>query len=88
MMTTMYGCEIVWSLPIGRGAVAVADATMSSGTNSWRGTDRMADSTRGSFTPRETICSATMRRRSSARRRPSLRCSTSRGTMSFLLAWR
>src|SRR5918994_6992079 len=56
----MYGCEIVWSWPIGNGVSLYAPARHASGTNSWRGTLRMAASTRGLVMSRATICSLTI----------------------------
>ena len=47
MNATMKGCEMVWSCPIGSGSIRVACiARMRSGTNSSRGTLRIAASTR------------------------------------------
>ena len=41
MNATMYGCEMVWLLPIGR-SVAVGGGLQPAGTNLCRGTRRMA----------------------------------------------
>ncbi len=42
---TMYGCEMVWPLPIDSGPSSYAFALSLSGTNACRGTDRIAWST-------------------------------------------
>src|SRR5688500_13371903 len=51
---------------MGSGRSEYARSRYSAGTNSWRGTDRMAASTAGSCTPRASICQRTMCSRSVA----------------------
>src|SRR5712691_2075499 len=53
--------------PMGSGRSACASERSSTGTNSSRGTLRIAASTRGSEMPRASICSATIRARSAAK---------------------
>ena len=45
---TTSGCEIVWPAPIGSGTLSQASAASAFGTNSPRGTSRIASSTRSS----------------------------------------
>ncbi len=60
MSATMYGWLMVWPQPISSGWSSYALRCSSGGTNAWRGTARMAASTRGSWMPRPSICSRTM----------------------------
>src|SRR5438105_5403662 len=60
MRATMYGCEIVWSAPIGSAASSYARSRNSSGTNSSRGTRAIASSTRSSSIPRARSWCSTM----------------------------
>src|SRR5262249_50557216 len=64
MRATMYGCEIVWSEPIGSAASSYACARTASGTKSSRGTRDIAASTRSSSMPRARSCSPTIELRS------------------------
>src|SRR5947209_18616597 len=58
----MYGCEIVWPWARASAASSYACERSSSGTNSSRGTRRIASSTRSSVTPRRTSCRTTQSR--------------------------
>src|SRR3954468_15302688 len=62
MRATMNGCEIVCFAPIGSAPAPYAFAATTAGTKRWRGTSRMAWSTRSSRTPRFRT-SSTMRAR-------------------------
>src|SRR6266542_4130928 len=64
MRATMYGCEIVWSAPIGNAASSYARTRHSGGTNRSRGTVAIASSTRPSSMPRARSCHSTIDRRS------------------------
>src|SRR3954453_6995407 len=80
MSATMYGCEIVCSLPIGRAASAYAPSRRSSGTKSSRGTRPIAASTRSSSMPRRRSCDSTIPARSSADTRERLHRTRHRDT--------
>src|SRR5579871_4426725 len=66
MSATMYGCEIVCPCSMGSARSLYAHGWKDSGTNRWRGVDRIARKTRGFRMPRCSICSLTMNSRSSA----------------------
>jgi hypothetical protein len=93
MNATTYGCEIVCSCPIDTGVSSYAKRRAgASGMNRWRGTIRIAASTRSSFTPRAAICSSTMRARGTAvgsgagstARDPEQHNASARGSMPIL----
>src|SRR5213592_2546536 len=62
----MYGCEIVWSAPIGRAASSYARSRSFSGTKSSRGTRSIAASTRSSTTSLPRSWASTIRLLASA----------------------